>query len=100
MLPVNLQKQKPWRCRAYLDWVKGLPCALCNATGVDPHHIIGVGHGVMGSKAADWAVMPLCRQCHDWMHRDSYQWGKQRDMALRTIEKAVAEGKLTLTWTG
>jgi len=34
----------------------------------EPHHIIGVGLGGMGTKASDIHTMPLCRPCHRAVH--------------------------------
>ena len=55
---------------AYLDFVRGLPCAACMAPPPnDPHHICDVGlYPGMGRKASDIHAIPLCRVCHAKLH--------------------------------
>lgn len=51
--------------RAYLDWIRSLPCCACHAPPPsDPHHY---GPRV-GRKASDYRAVPLCRPCHDAFH--------------------------------
>ena len=55
---MNLTKRKPWRSKAYTDWVKTQPSVISGMPGDDPHHIKGHGYG--GTvKAPDWMVIPL-----------------------------------------
>jgi hypothetical protein len=91
-----LHKHKTWRSKKYLAWVRTLPCAM---TGRQPagqvHHLIGIGHmGGMGTKAPDWAVMPLTAEAHAEMHRDINLWSDQFEYICRTLGRAIDEGVL------
>lgn len=82
-----ISKQTPWRNKKYLAWVKSQPCIATRQPADDPHHIIGHGFGGMGTKASDWAVIPLQRWAHDELHRDVKTWerlhGNQVDLLMR-----------------
>lgn len=47
-----------------------------------------------GTKAPDWATMPLCRIHHDEMHRNPEMWPMQWEMISRTIGAAIESGML------
>lgn len=68
----------PKRTRAedskYTRWVKTRPCCGCGERSDDPHHIIGHGQGGMATKAHDFFTIPLCRKCHDALHKDVAGW--------------------------
>ena len=99
-LPNNrpiVQKENRWRNRAYLNYVKSLPCIFpgCGVYGCDPHHIKGVGHmSGAGLTAPDYAAMPLCREHHTLVQGDSEYWPMQWEWACRTLGRAVEEGIL------
>jgi len=79
----------------YLKFVRSLPCCHCKKPA-EPHHIIGICYmGVMGSKASDLHTMPLCRDCHEEVHRDPASWPQTRWM-MDTQLKAVKEGILKI----
>lgn len=91
-------KQKTFRSRKYLDWVKTLPCRNCGAVfEIDPHHLTSLGlMGGAGTKAPDTMVMPLCRTCHTDMHDKGdyrqYQW----EWIARTLNQAINDGVLKI----
>ena len=90
-----IPKNKAWRSRQYLAWVRNLPCCVCGRPADEAHHVTGVGHmGGTGTKAPDWAVMPICRKHHDELHRDPNLWPDQWEMIVRTIGTAIDEGVL------
>ncbi len=88
-------KRKRWQSPDYLSFVRKLPCSVCGLLPVDggpndAHHCIGSGLGGMGTKAADWAVLPLCRPCHNDLHNCGAKvWedrnGPQSHYALKTM---------------
>ena len=84
---MNLQKQKPWRCKKYTDWVKRQPSIISGQPADDPHHIMG--HGLTGGmKAPDWATIPLTRQEHTDFHNTPIRtWedlhGSQVDLLMK-----------------
>lgn len=92
-----LAKQKRWKSRKYLDWVKRQECIhpMCSAPADDPHHLIGVGgRGGMGLTAPDMYTMPLCRRHHDEIHDTPSMWPEQWQWICRTLERAINEGVL------
>lgn len=84
----------------YLRWVKTLRCVSCNAPADDPHHPHGAGFKGMGTKVPDWWVIPICRGCHDDLHRDVLAWedrhGLQIEHAALTLLQAIREEVLCL----
>ena len=90
-----IEKSIRWRNVPYMAWVKSLPCAMCGCPSDDAHHIKGVGHmSGAGTKAPDWATMPLRRIHHDEMHRNPEMWPMQWEMISRTIGAAIESGML------
>lgn len=57
-------------CRAYLDWLKTLPCDTCHAgPPSDPSHINS--YKGTGTKAPDLFSIPQCRACHEHYERSA-----------------------------
>lgn len=84
--------------RAYMNWVKTLSCCGCRAPADDPHHLYGGGFKGMGTKVPDYMTIPLCRVCHDELHRDVDAWeqrnGEQMRHIVMTLTQAIHEGRL------
>ena len=82
-----LKKQNNWRNKKYTDWVKRQPCMIMHCQADDPHHIMG--HGLTGgTKAPDWACIPLSRATHTALHDMGYEaWedihGSQLDLLMQ-----------------
>jgi len=91
---------KPIRSPAYRRWVKSLPCCACGKSADDPHHIISVGYGGMGTKVSDLWAIPLCREHHDSLHGNVTDWefqhGLQWEHVALTLLQAVHDGVLEL----
>lgn len=66
----------------YTQWVKKQSCCGCGKAADDPHHIIGHGFGGTGTKACDLMVIPLCRVCHEELHRNTKEWEAQHGSQL------------------
>jgi len=49
----------------YLDYIRSLPCRICDTNPVDPHH---TETGGVGMKGSDFTAIPLCRTHHDELH--------------------------------
>ena len=87
---------KRWRCQAYLDWVKTLPCVVTGQPADDAHHM--KGHGMGGTVTApDWAVFPLTRTAHTYFHDVGWKsWeaehGSQWEFVAKTLGKAIELG--------
>ena len=80
----------------YLAWIRTLPCHACEAPPPsDPHHAKGLGgYGGMGLKGPDLLTFPLCRKCHDMIHRFPVIFGPQWKMVFDTLLFAIQEGVL------
>ncbi|MEQ1963419.1 DUF968 domain-containing protein [Xenorhabdus khoisanae] len=91
-------KLRPWRNTKWLQWVKSQSCVGCQRPADDPHHIIGHGQGGMGTKAHDLFCLPLCRECHDELHRDRLAWeqkhGSQVDLLFRFLDRSLGIGAI------
>jgi hypothetical protein len=92
---------KPLRSKAYLNYVSSLECCGCGAPADEAHHIIAAGlGGGIGTKASDLLIMPVCRKCHDDLHRDVKLWeqllGSQYKHICLTILQAVDDGVINL----
>ena len=84
MLRPKLQR---WESEKYTRWVKTQQCCGCGSPADDPHHIInsGLGLGGVGTKAHDLFVIPLCRRCHDELHRDVSGWERQHGSQIKLL---------------
>ncbi|MEQ9844594.1 DUF968 domain-containing protein [Pectobacterium brasiliense] len=93
-------KLKRWEHEKYTRWVKTQACCACGNRSDDPHHIIGHGQGGMGTKAHDLFVIPLCRICHDALHRDKAAWeaehGSQVEQLFRFLDYALGIGAIVI----
>lgn len=59
-------KVKKIRDRAYLEFVRSLPCIICGKVGVEAHHQAEKGHGTTGGKPGDERVLPVCVYHHSF----------------------------------
>ena len=81
-----MMKQKAFRSKEYLAFVRTLPCSVCGTDqDIVAHHLIGVGGmGGMGTKAPDNYAMPLCATDHHNLHQMQWQWDIQWEYIART----------------
>ena len=64
---MSLQKQKPYRSKEYLDYVRSLPCSVVRCYDqAEAHHTEG-GNGI-AMKGSDLSCIPLCRVHHVICH--------------------------------
>lgn len=78
----------------YLRFVRSLPCCHCGHPEVHAHHIIAIGLGKTGGKAApDICAMPLCITCHTAVHNEPKEYPQTRWM-VETQVKAIQAGEL------
>jgi hypothetical protein len=68
--------------RAALDYmgaVKRLPCVICGQGPCEAHHCFNGRYST--AKASDYAVIPLCRECHldgpEAIHRKKRTWAEK-----------------------
>ena len=74
------RKSKPNKTaaeRAHIQAVKSLPCSVCTHEGPsDAHHVFHDRYSQ--KKASDFAVIPLCKDCHQntltSIHRNKKGW--------------------------
>jgi hypothetical protein len=72
--------KRPWKCKAYRDYVKTLPCVVCGVWSVDAHHIRECFSRTMGRRISDVLVVPLCRAHHSDLHKHSRTFWKDVGM--------------------
>lgn len=88
-----IPKQKAFRSKTYLKWIRTLPCYCCGSKESEAHHVIGLHWGLsgMGQKAPDTFCMPLCRRHHNEVHRDTEMQQQQPDWLMWVLRDARAE---------
>jgi hypothetical protein len=62
-------KQVRHRNKAHLRFVAAQPCAVCQSTPCDAHHLKFAQPNAMGLKVSDEFTVPLCREHHTELHR-------------------------------
>lgn len=90
---------KPFRSKAYRDYVSSLECP-CGNPADDPSHV-NVGHYKgMGTKAPDLFIWPSCRICHCLYETDRERWrelyGDEWEWVALTLAQAREDGVITL----
>lgn len=69
-----LWKTKRVANKKYIEWIRSLPCLVCQRTAPsDPHHIVPEGHGGKGVKVDDTRCIPLCHEHHNEYHNQGRQ---------------------------
>lgn len=63
-------KPRCLRSPKHLAHVRSHPCLVCERKPVDAHHLRFAQPMAMGRKVSDEFTVPLCRICHDRLHRD------------------------------
>ena len=93
----EVKKIEAYRSEKHLKWVRSKPCCSCGYdTGIEAHHIIGIGlGGAVSSKQDDSLVIPLCRRCHNECHNDPIGFDQFYHFA-RLIKNAFANNEITL----
>jgi hypothetical protein len=82
---------RPARDPAYLEFVRGQPCAVCLQPGpCEAHHIPRLGHGAMGMKADDYRTAPLCSPCHAKAHTKGRRWLMEQGAEATMVDCLVA----------
>jgi hypothetical protein len=66
---MNNFKEKTFRSKKYLDYIRNLECVCGPGCGkVEANHIKQKGLGGMGLKVSDLRTLPFCRAHHDEYH--------------------------------
>lgn len=101
-----INKPTRWQCQKYIDWIKSQPCRVTMQDGVDPHHVINVLPGAIGSKVHDLFTIPLTREEHTRLHHmGGREWERQTGESqakevLMMINQALEEGLIEINWVG
>ena len=93
-------KQKKYRSRNYLDWVKKQRSSISGMPADHPHHIIGHGQSCTGSKSSDLFAFPLTQNEHHYLHHYGHpqwelRWKSQWVYVVRTLLLALKEEVVT-----
>lgn len=83
--------------RAYLDWLKTLPCHTCGLLGtdhnpIDPSHVNS--YKGQGTKSPDPLAIPECRHCHENYERQPPEADARVRTAAFYMLRAIYEGRL------
>ena len=71
-----MQKVKRIVDKKYLEWIKRLPCLLCQCPS-EPHHIPKENDAALGKKTDDTRAIPLCHMHHMIYHNKGRQTFKE-----------------------
>lgn len=105
--PVWTFKSGRWRSKAWLEWVRTLPCQCedprcplctrtCNDRIVAAHLRYGPQVG-MGIKPDDFLVYPLSNTIHEVFHREGQQsFGWQMERVIWVWREAIRQGILVV----
>jgi hypothetical protein len=62
--------EKTPRSKHYLNFVRQMPCVVCETScEIHTHHVRLGGHSGMGMKPSDFRTIPLCRTHHAECHQ-------------------------------
>ncbi len=53
----------------YLDYIRSQPCLCFAPPPSEPHHVKLLKGGGMALKPTDYHCIPVCRDCHENIHR-------------------------------
>lgn len=87
------------RCDAYLAWVRSQPSVVSGAMGCVAHHVCGGRYSTQ--KTSDFLAIPLTDAEHKVLHDHGWrEWeaehGQQLAFSARMLDRAIAEGILTI----
>jgi len=54
----------------FLDFIRQRECSYCGSSGGNQAHHLRIGSIGTSRKPSDYAVLPLCFHCHDFIHND------------------------------
>lgn len=79
------------RSKAHLLFVRGNPCAVCQQSPCDAHHLKFAQPIALGRKVSDEFTVPLCRVHHQELHRHGNEraWWANLQIAPLPIAKAL-----------
>lgn len=67
----GFDKDRRYRNRKYLDFIRKKPCVFCNQPPKsEAHHHLGVLPGGVAEKPSDLMAVPACRTHHEIAQRD------------------------------
>ena len=86
---MNLTKTKTERDKAYLEYIRTLPCSVrrCKHTPSIYHHVDGWGTGM---KCSDYLTIPLCFQHHAEVHRGKKTFADKYHLDVYDIISTLA----------
>lgn len=93
---VRFPKEKTTRHPEYLDFVRTLPCCICDRPGPNEAHHAGADRG-MGIKCNDTRAISLCSRCHAEWHSIGVKSFQEKhnvsvkDMVIVTLEAYIME---------
>jgi Protein of unknown function (DUF968). len=76
------------RNKAHLIFVAAQPCAICQRTPCDAHHLKFAQPKALGRKVSDEFTVPLCREHHHDLHRRGNEMAWWANLQITPIEIA------------
>jgi len=96
---MELPKDKPFRSKKYLAWIRNQSCVVTGRTeNIVAHHITNTGRRGMGTKTDDSNCIPLEAMTHQMLHANPKKWegefGEQKEYLKIIKARAIKEGVL------
>jgi len=90
-------RKGPWRDRAYLAWIREMPCIACGVE--DRSEAAHTGRdGGMSMKASDYSCVPLCSDCHTQAPGAYHRVGKRAFEQRHRLSFAQVVSRLNREW--
>lgn len=92
-------KQTVERDEKYLQFVRSLPCTVCNHPAPShAHHHPPAGQSSTGLKTSDYRTVPLCgTRCHDLLHcvgRHTFWAGVNVELIISQLNASFFMGQM------
>ena len=90
-------RKGPPRDKAYLGWVREMPCIACGVEDRSEAAHTGT-EGGMSQKASDYSCVPLCADCHTQAPRAYHRAGKGTFERRHGLSFASIVARLNREW--
>jgi len=61
-------KEKTFKSEKYKQYIRSLPCIICDYPCSEPHHVRNANNSGTGKKPSDFWCVPLCKLHHAEFH--------------------------------
>lgn len=78
-IPKKANRTERFKSQSHMNFVRKHACCACGSmVHIQVAHVRMGTDGGLGRKPSDFWTISLCRDCHDWQHRNSEQALEQK----------------------